>query len=347
MTDEPIKKARSLWGEAWVRLRRNRLAMVSLAVIVVFVGVGLMDFVPMTVEKHDGSRQRSSFIEYMFHVSVGATNKEESYVPPMTTGREFLQRRIAQEKERGRATAHLEAALGRATGLHVLGTNIAGDDLLMLTLRGINTAVILGVGTALISIPLGLLLGIVAGYFGGRVDDAIVYVYSTLACVPGILLLIALMHIMHRGLVQLCIALGVTGWVGLCRLIRGQTLSVREQEYVLAARALGAGHSRIILRHIMPNLFHIVIITFTLAFGGIVMSEAVLSYLGLGVGTETASWGRIIQGARMELSRTPSVWWPLSSAAGALLVLVLAFNIFGDALRDALDPRLKNRGGGA
>ncbi|MFP4032238.1 MAG: ABC transporter permease, partial [Desulfococcaceae bacterium] len=116
---------------------------------------------------------------------------------------------------------------------------------------------------------------------------------------------------------------------------------VREQEYVLAARAIGAGHGRIIFRHIVPNLFHIVIITFTLSFGGIVMSEAVLTYLGLGVEVDTVSWGRIIQGARMEFSREPSVWWPLTSAATALFVLVLAFHILGDALRDALDPRLK------
>jgi peptide/nickel transport system permease protein len=129
--------------------------------------------------------------------------------------------------------------------------------------------------------------------------------------------------------------------VGLCRLIRGQTLSLREQEYVLAARAVGAGHSRIIFRHIVPNLFHIVIITFTLSFGGIVMSEAILSYLGLGVEVDTVSWGRMIQGARMEFSRQPTVWWPLTSAASALFLLVLAFHILGDALRDALDPRLK------
>ena len=117
----------------------------------------------------------------------------------------------------------------------------------------------------MVLLPLGLLFGIVAGYFGGIVDDAIVYLYSTLACIPGILLLIALMAVMGKGVVQLCIALGVTNWVGLCRLIRGETLKRREAEYVLAARAVGATHARIILRHIMPNLFHIVIITFTLS----------------------------------------------------------------------------------
>ncbi len=116
---------------------------------------------------------------------------------------------------------------------------------------------------------------------------------------------------------------------------------LRESEYVLAARAVGASHARIIWRHLLPNLTHIIIITFTLGFGGIVMSETILSYIGMGVGDNSVSWGTMIQQSRMELSREPGVWWPLVGAAGALMILVLAFNIFGDALRDALDPKLK------
>lgn len=338
---EPInvKEARSLWGEAWRRLRRRRLAMVCLGVIALFLFIGLLDMISLPPQEPGG--RRDSLIERLFFATVGRTNREESYVPPWTTGKEFLEARIEKEEARGRTPQHLYDALPRATGLHVMGTNIYGEDMLMLTLRGVRTAVILGFGVAIISIPLGLLIGACAGYFGGRIDDGVVYVYSTLACIPSILLLIVLMQIMGQGLLQLCIALGVTGWVGLCRLIRGQALMLREQEYVLAARAVGAGNGRIILRHIVPNLFHIVIISFTLGFGSIVMSEAILSYVGLGVSEETASWGRIIQGARMELSRDPNVWWPLCTAATALLFIVLAFNIFGDALRDALDPRLK------
>jgi peptide/nickel transport system permease protein len=129
--------------------------------------------------------------------------------------------------------------------------------------------------------------------------------------------------------------------VGLCRLIRGETLKLRESDYVMAARALGASHPRIIVMHILPNLIHIVIIVFTLGFSGIVMSEAVLTYLGVGVEADTISWGMMISNARMELSRSPTVWWQFTGAAGALFILVLAFNVFGDALRDALDPRLR------
>ncbi len=313
MSAEPDEKVRSLWGEAWHRLRQNRLAMVCLAVIALYAAVGLTDFVPVRWTVEDGGttrEKRGKLLDWAFARAVGETDKEQSYSKP---GREG----------------------------HLLGTDIHGTDVLYKALKGISVAILLGSLTAAIYIPLGLLFGIVAGYFGGFVDDMIVYVYSTLACIPGILLLIALMAVMKKGIPQLSIALGVTGWVGLCRLIRGETLKLREADYVLAARAVGASHFRIIFLHILPNLFHLVVITFTLGFSGIIMSEAVLTYIGVGVEADTVSWGMMISNAKMELSRDPSVWWQFTSSAAALFILVLAFNVFGDALRDALDPRLR------
>ncbi len=311
-TDTP-ERVRSLWGEAWRRLRRNRLAMVCLAIIALYLTLGLLDFVrfPYTVGAGEGAVEKTiSLIDWAFIKTVGSADKEESYLSP---------------GERG----------------HPLGTDIHGVDVLRKALKGVNTAVVLGLLTAAIYVPLGLLFGIVAGYFGGAVDDAIVYLYSTLACIPGILLLIALMTVMDKGVIQLSIAMGVMSWVGLCRLVRGETLKLREADYVLAARAVGAGHLRVIFLHILPNLFHIAIIVFTLGFSGIVMNEAVLTYLGVGVQPGTISWGRMISQAKMELSRSPSVWWQFAASGGALFILVLAFNVFGDALRDALDPRLR------
>jgi peptide/nickel transport system permease protein len=140
----------------------------------------------------------------------------------------------------------------------------------------------------------------------------------------------------------MCVALGVTSWVGLCRLIRGETLKHRDREYVRAARALGVGHARILLRHILPNLLPIVIIQVTLGFSGLVLAEAILSYLQLGVQPGIGSWGNMIDAARLELAREPILWWNLAAASTALFVLVLAFNLFGDALRDAIDPRLRS-----
>lgn len=307
--DTDIRPARSLYAEAWRRLRRERVAMFCLAVIAAYVLTGVSDMIPVARDRAAGGRF-VSLAEWVLRKAVGPADRDESYVPPLT-------------------------------GRHLLGTDIMGRDVVFKAVRGVRTALILGGLTALIAIPLGLFFGVIAGYFGRRVDDIVVYVYSTMACIPGILLLIALMLVMGKGLVQLCIAMGVTSWVGLCRLIRGETLKLREADYVLAARAVGASAPRIILRHIVPNLFHIVIITFTLGFSGIVMSEAVLSYIGIGVEATTISWGTMIADARMEVSRDPSVWWHLAGGAGALFLLVLVMNVFGDALRDALDPKLR------
>lgn len=325
MSDAQIGKARSLWGDAWQRLKRNRLAMVCLGVISLYLVVGLLDYVPV---KLTGGKVAVTLLDWSFDTY------EQLY------GQYFGEgpgQRDTKEDELADEGSYAPPG----TGPHLLGTDIHGQDVLYKMLKGVNTALTLGLLTAAISIPLGLVAGMVAGYFGGLIDDAVVYIYSTLACIPGILMLIALMTVMQQGVVQLCIALGVTGWVGLCRLVRGETLKLREADYVLASRALGAGAGRIMLSHILPNLFHIIIITFTLGFSGIVMSEAVLTYLGIGVAPQTISWGRMIQQAQMELSREPTVWWQFASAATALFVLVLALNVFGDALRDALDPKLR------
>jgi len=140
--------------------------------------------------------------------------------------------------------------------------------------------------------------------------------------------------------------MGITGWVGLCRLLRAETLKLREREYVQASLALGVGKFRTIARHVVPNLMHLVLISVILRFSGLVLSEAMLSYVGVGVGPDTDSWGRMINAARSELARDPVVWWTLAGAFVAMLGLVLPANLFGDALRDALDPSLRVRGEG-
>jgi peptide/nickel transport system permease protein len=221
-------------------------------------------------------------------------------------------------------------------GRHLFGTDLIGRDVLYLSLKGARVALLIGGLTSLIAIPLALLFGVSAGYFGGRIDDFVFFVMSTLASMPGLLLLIALIMVLGKSTFSVCLALAVTGWVGFCRVSRGETLKLRELEYVSAARALGVSEGRIIMRHILPNLMHLVIITFVLMFSGLVLSEAILSWLGIGV---DGSWGQMIDQARNELSRDPIVWWNISAAGGALFGLILAVNFVGDALRDTLDPR--------
>jgi peptide/nickel transport system permease protein len=224
---------------------------------------------------------------------------------------------------------------------HVLGTDGVGNDVLFQTLKGCRTALVLGGLTSLIATPLAVLLGMLAGYYGRRVDDVIQYVYTVLASIPNILLLIALMMVLGRGVFQLAIALGVTSWVSLCRLTRGEVMKHRDREYVRAARALGLSHPRIMTKHLLPNILPVVIISVTLNLSNLVLAEAILSYLQLGMPAGVGSWGNMIDASRLELAREPVIWWALFSSSSALLLLVLAFNFFGDALRDAIDPRLR------
>jgi peptide/nickel transport system permease protein len=221
-------------------------------------------------------------------------------------------------------------------GTHVLGTDILGRDVLYLTLKGARVALLIGGLTSLIAIPLALLFGVGAGYFGGRFDDFVFFLISTLASMPGLLLLIALIMALGRDTFSVCVALGVTSWVGFSRISRAETLKLRELDYISAARALGVHEFRIVTRHILPNLAHLIVITFVLMFSGLVLSEVVLSWLGIGV---DGSWGQMIDGARNELSREPIIWWNIAAAGSALFGLILAVNIVGDGIRDVLDPR--------
>ena len=245
-----------------------------------------------------------------------------------------------------------------AAEYHVLGTDKVGQDVLYLSLKSIRTGLIIGSVTTLVTLPLALLFGIAAGYLRGWVDDAIQYIYTVLSSIPSVLLIAAAVLMMQvmidmhplwfdnsasradLRLVFLCLILGVTSWTGLCRLLRGETLKLRELEYIQAAQAFGVPTLRILTRHILPNVMHIVLISLVMDFSSLVLAEAVLSYVGVGVDPSMISFGTMINAARLEMGREPMVWWALASAFGFMLVLVLAANLFADAVRDAFDPRL-------
>ncbi|PJM90759.1 ABC transporter permease [Achromobacter ruhlandii] len=248
---------------------------------------------------------------------------------------------------------------GLSSGYHALGTDRIGNDVLWQALKSIRTALVIGSLTTLAMLPPAIIFGIAAGYFKGRVDDAIQYLYTTITSIPGVLLVAACALMMqvyidnHADLFDtsaaradlrlflLCMILGFTGWAGLCRLLRAETLKLRELEYVQAARAFGVSHWRIMTRHLLPNVAHLVLITVVLEFSGLVLYEAVLSYLGIGVDPSMNSFGSMIDGARLEMSRDPMIWWNLMTAFLFMLALVLAANLFADAVRDAFDPRTR------
>lgn len=245
-----------------------------------------------------------------------------------------------------------------ASKYHVLGTDKVGEDVLYQALKSIRTGVVIGTLTTLLMVPFAIVLGIMAGYFRGWIDDVIQYLYTTLNSVPGVLLIAAAVLMLNvymskhaeafasltqradMRLLFLCLILGLTSWTGLCRLLRAETLKLRAVDFVQAATAFGVGPMQTIFRHILPNVMHIVLITLVLDFSGLVLAEAVLSYINIGVDPTMNSWGNMINSARLEMAREPIVWWSLAASLFFMFTLVLFANLFADVVRDALDPRV-------
>jgi len=260
-------------------------------------------------------------------------------------------------------TSVLVLALGWVSALwpyyHVMGTDQTGNDVLFQAIKSIRTAVVIGSLATLATLPLAILFGILAGYYKGRVDDGIQYLYTVLSSIPSVLLISAFVlmiqvfidknpNLFETGLERadvrlflLAVILGVTGWAQLARLLRAETLKLGELDYVQAARAFGVSDRGIMRRHILPNLTHVVVIVAVLDFSGLVLYEAVLSYVGVGVDPATNSFGTMINGARNEMSRDPVVWWNLASAFAFMVMLVLSMTIFSSAVREAFDPRAR------
>lgn len=297
-----ITTGRSLWSDAARRLRRDRVAVVCFAVICLYAVIAIVT---------------------PFAISNWSTDFDYDNInqPP--------------------------------SAQHWLGTDIFGRSVLKKTLLAAHTSMTVAFMANVIAVPLGMLLGAIAGYYGGWVDDVIVWLFTTLAAVPGIVRLIAIkfafmgkvlfagtmFEINLDGIAGLYIALGVMSWVGTCRLVRAETMKIRQLDYCLAAKSIGTGRFTTLIRHVLPNVSHIGIINFSLGFQGAIMAEVMLSYLNLGV-KDAPSWGRMIDASKMDL--VLGRWWELAAAVGAMFFIILAWNIFGDRLRDALDPKLRD-----
>jgi peptide/nickel transport system permease protein len=301
------------------------------------------------------------FIVYVCHIAIASLKKRQSILKEAT-------RIIKGDSVYPVQTFYLMLLLlvlvasnliALSADYHVFGTDKVGQDVLYQALKSVRTGLVIGTVTTLVMLPLAILMGIAAGYFRGWIDDIIQYIYTTLNSIPGVLLIAAAVLILQvymnnnpeqfetiaeradMRLLFLCIILGVTSWTGLCRILRAETLKLREAEYVLASRALGAGSFSILHKHILPNLMHLVMIAVVLDFSGLVLAEAVLSYVGVGVDPSMISWGNMINSARLEMARDPVVWWSLTAAFISMFILVLAANLFADVVRDAFDPRMQ------
>ena len=295
-------KGRSLWQDGLRRLRRRKLAMVCFVVILLYFGLAAFVYIAEW-----GGWQ------------VGPT-------------------RWAQE---------VGGAYEAPSSRNIFGTDIFGQSVFRKMLYGTKISITVALIASFISIAIGVPLGAIAGYFRGVVDEMIVWLYSTLSSVPYIVLIMAFAVVLRdktifgfklTGITAVYLALGLTSWVGICRLIRGEVIKHKGREYILAAKSYGCGRRRIVFKHLLPNVFHLVIIDFSLRFVAFIHAEVILSFLGLGE-MERPSWGAMINDARMEMSR--GVWWQMAAATVAIFFISLALNIFGDAMRDSLDPKLR------
>jgi peptide/nickel transport system permease protein len=338
------------WRLAVREVSRRRLAVAAFFVLLFYVGVAVLDSVGWhpPLRDADGAPLRSPEGRVLYDTkglsALDAllrplrTAREKTYSAPLAT-RQFVSE---FERDDQGGLRQVYPALAHP-GRHLLGTDRVGEDVLYQGLKGIRTGIVLGALTTALVIPFALFFGVVAGYFGGWIDDVIQYLYTVMASIPSVLLMIAFMMIFGRGLPQLCIIMGITSWTGLCRVLRGETLKLREMEFVQSAEAMCVPRARILRRHLVPNVMHLVLITMVLGFSDRVLAEAALTYIGIGVGADTYSWGRMINDARLELARDPVIAWKLATAFAFMLGLLLPANLFGDALRDALDPRLRTQ----
>ncbi|HHI79195.1 MAG TPA: ABC transporter permease [Planctomycetes bacterium] len=314
-------EVRGPWQEAWRRFKKDRFAMFFLMVFGTFFLLALSAQVVELVQGDEATYAKS--------LAELGLDFPESHAPPTS----------------------------RAFPLALFGLDWSGRSVLLRVYHGCKVAFLVGTFGGILSVLIGMTLGLLAGFFGGWVDGLVVYIYSTVASIPYLLLMLAFAFILKQGgfatayresflanyvslgLFNIILVIGMTSWVSLCRLVRAETMKVRELDFVQAARSLGFGQFRILFKHVLPNVFHLVIISFSLTFVIAIKTEVILTFLGVGVDKEP-SWGSMIAIAKNELMR--GIWWPLAAAGGMLFILTLSINYVGDALRDALDPKLKD-----
>lgn len=299
---------------AWQKFRQDKWGMAALIVVLIYL------FTALGMETYSIWCQKNRIVP-VYNIST-----ENRYAPP--------------------------------TANNIFGTDYQGRDVFARCAAGCASALKTGLIAGFIAVTIGMTLGMISGYCGGKTDEFTVWLFSTFASMPTLLFILAFALLMSQdflspgtaavlntiagvlntdpGMLGVYLAIGLTGWVTLCKVIRGETMKLKRLPYIAAAKVAGVGTFTIIRRHILPNIFHLVIIYFTTLFASAVMLEVIVSYLGLGAQT-APSWGLMISDGQSRL--WAGIWWEITAASSVLLVLVLALNILGDSLRDALDPR--------
>jgi peptide/nickel transport system permease protein len=376
--DVPHVVSPGLWALAWKRLRTDRLAMVCLVIVALFLlqmvlsGVGLIakdwakevgvNYAPPTIQGADASAGGTTAAGSGSPAASAAASNEPTELPVQDPLADALAAIRGEAKkpaaaEPGGADSQTvdpladvmadirakgtkaEATEARALTLP-LGGDKWGRDVLRKTIKGSETSIFVGLASAIVAVFLGTVFGAAAGYYGRWLDDFFNWFYSVFTAIPYLLLILAVAAVLQqKGVLTIVLILGLTGWTGVFRLIRGEYLKHKGREYVQAADAIGASNARRMFVHIFPNVSHVVLVQLSILTVAFIKSEVILSFLGFGVPVDVVSWGSMLNEAQNELIL--GKWWQLAAAGTAMAVLVTAFSLFTDALRDALDPKLK------
>ncbi len=294
-------KPLGLWADTWRRLKRNKMALVGLGIIIVFIVVGVVQVIAYPLTDGQG-------------LTPYPPNQQNYDLTPEGRG-------------------------SPPSATHPFGTDYMGRDILSRVLVATRISLLVGIIAVAIALVIGLVAGPVSGYYGGAVDSVIMRLADVFFAFPYILFVLLIMTILGPGFVNVFLAIGILGWASFARLVRGQTLSVKAMEYVEAARAQGATDLRIIFRHVLPNSMAPVYVAIAMAVGGAIVTEAALSFLGIGIQAPNASWGKMIADTLTYL--WAGSWWMVVFPSIALTLTVFGFISFGNGLRDATDPKLK------
>ncbi len=289
-------------------LLNEKIKKISYTIIAFYFVIGTLDLIQF--KNQNGAT--ISVLDYIF-LNIFEIKKERTYTKPFG---KFL-----------KPDPHFETPVG----FHLLGTDINGNDVLFLTLKSSKTALLLSIGVCIVSFPIGMILGLISGYFGGFVDEIIQWLYTTIASIPWLLFVITFLMIFGKGIFWIILAIGLTSWVELARLIRGETLKLREIAFVKSAKISGKSSLRILIEEILPNTYPIVRITFALSSSHIILAETILTFIGIGIEPGSISWGIMISESQRELMRDPPIWWNFFSASFiGILPLILSLNLIAE-----------------
>lgn len=344
MSTTGMTPSAGLWTLAWRRLKRDRVGMVSLAVVVAYLLVVLLALAGWLAP--DWTRE----VGVNYAPPVFLPHDQDATAVPIDGGYPTdaqpdlygLKDPLAGVLEEIKAAHPYDAA--RPPEKRRLTLPLGGDkwghDVLTKVIKGSETSILVGLVAAVLATMLGTLMGAAAGYFGRWVDDAFNWLYGVFTAIPYLLLIFAIAAVLQqKGVSTIILIFGLTGWTGVFRLVRAEYLKHKSREYVLAAGAMGASHARRMFIHILPNTSHVILVQLSQNVVGFIKSEVILSFLGFGVPVDVVSWGSMLNEAQNELIL--GKWWQLAAAGTAMAVLVTAFSLLTDALRDALDPKLK------